>query len=179
MDIKDLLGGTIAKQIGKSVGADSDAVGALLQQAVPTLLQSMQQNSRDDDEAEDLMEALMDHADRETKVEDVDAEDGAKIIAHLLGKKEASVKKNLAKSAKGLDADQVGMVLAMAAPLLMSAVGSQTKKKKTGKKSGLDLSDLIDDLSDGLDLGDIIKVASKLDADDLSAAAGLLGKLLK
>jgi len=176
MDIKDLLGGAVAKQIGKSVGADSDAVGALLQQAVPTLLQSMQQNSKKEDEAESLLNALMDHADRETKVEDVDAEDGAKIIAHLLGKKEASVKKDLAKSAKGLDADQIGKILAMAAPLLMSSVGKQTKKKKS---SGLDLGDLIGGLSDGLDLGDIIKVASKLDADDLSAAAGLLGKLLK
>ena len=33
MDIKDLLTGSMAKQIGKAVGVDDDAVGALLQKA--------------------------------------------------------------------------------------------------------------------------------------------------
>ena len=112
MDIKDLLTGSMAKQIGKAVGVDDDAVGVLLQKAVPVLLDSMNENSKKKDGAESLQKALLAHADDDVDdVKKIDTADGAKIIKHILGGNKASVTKDLAKAAGGLDADKVDDIL--------------------------------------------------------------------
>ena len=89
MDIKDLLTGSMAKQIGKAVGVDDDVVGILLQKAVPTLLDSMSENSKKKDGAASLQKALLAHADDDVDdVKKIDTVDGAKIIKHILGRQQ-------------------------------------------------------------------------------------------
>ena len=175
MDIKDLLSGSMAKQIGKAVGVDDDVVGALLKKAVPTLLDNMSENSKKKDGAESLQKALLAHADDDVDdVKKIDTVDGAKIIKHILGGSKASVTKDLAKAAGGLDADKVDDILSLVGPMVMKSVGSKSKAN-----SGLDVADLLGDvMKDGkVDMSDIVKVASKIDADDVKMAANVLGKL--
>ncbi len=175
MDIKDLLSGSMAKQIGKAVGVDDDVVGSVLKKAVPTLLENMSENSKKKDGAESLQKALLAHADNDVDdVKKIDKEDGAKIIKHILGSNKASVTKSLSKSAGGLDTDKVEDILSLVGPMVMKSVGTKSKAN-----SKMDIGDLLGDvMKDGLDLSDIMKVASKIDADDVKMAANVLGKLL-
>ena len=142
MDLTDLLTGALAGQIGKKAGVDKDTTSALLEAALPMLLESMNENSKDKDGAASLAKALMDHADADEDVDKVDEEDGAKIVKHILGSKSSTVTKNLAKVAGDIDIEKVGKVLAIAAPILMSTLGSQTKKKKKND----DVADLLGDV---------------------------------
>ena len=175
MDIKDLLTGSMAKQIGKAVGVDDDAVGALLQKAVPLLLDNMSENSKKKDGAESLQKALLAHADDDVDdVKKIDTADGAKIIGHILGGNKASVTRELAKAAGGLDADKVDDILALVGPMVMKSVDSKSKANSKQYIGSL----LGDVMKDGkVDMADIMKVASKIDADDVKKAANVIGKL--
>ena len=151
MDLTDLLTGTLAKQIGKKADVDEDTTSALLEAALPVLLESMNENSKSKKGAESLAKALLDHADDDDDVDDIDEEDGEKIIKNILGSKSSTVTKNLAKVAGDIDIEKAGKVLAIAAPILMATLGSQTKSKKKKK------DDDDDDVA-GL-LGDVLGAA--------------------
>ena len=174
MDMKDLLSKSMAKQIGKAVGVDDDTVGALLQHAVPALLDNMSSNAKKKDGAAALQKALLAHADDDDDVAKIDKADGAKIVQHILGGNKNSLVKDLA-SLGGLDSKKVEEILSLAGPLVMKSVGSQSKKN-----GGLDVADLLNDvMKDGLDMNDIRKVVSKIDADDVKAATDLIGRLFR
>lgn len=143
MELTDLLTGVLASQIGKKADVDKDTTNALLEAALPVLLESMSENSKDKKGAEALEKALLDHADDSDDVDNVDEEDGAKIIEHILGSKSSTVTKNLAKVAGDIDVEKVGKVLSIAAPILLATLGSQTKTKK---KKNDDTADLLGDI---------------------------------
>ena len=143
MELTDLLTGVLASQIGKKADVDKDTTNALLEAALPVLLESMSENSKDKKGAEALEKALLDHADDSDDVDNVDEEDGAKIIEHILGSKSSTVTKNLAKVAGDIDIEKVSKVLAIAAPILMATLGNQTKTKK---KKNDDVADLLGDV---------------------------------
>lgn len=157
MDLQDLLSSALTEKIGKNVGADSDAVGNVLQSAIPALLSSMNKNSGTQAGAEALTKALFDHADDDDDVDNVDQEDGEKIINHILGDRADTVKSNLSKVAGNIDTDKVGKILSMAAPLLLGSLGSQAKKtsKSTG---GFNVTDLLGGLLGGgsFDIGSLL-----------------------
>ena len=189
MELTDLLTGAFTKSIGKSVGVDSDKVGDILANAVPTLLKSMTDNAKDEKGAQSLTKALLDHAEDDDDVEKVDQEDGAKIIDHILGDRADTVKKNLAEVAGDVDLNDVTKVLSTAAPLLMGALGNQTKSRKEADNQ--DLGDLLGGIlgdalgsnlssssggqkskkDQGIDLGDTL--------EKVQAVGDILGKILK
>ncbi len=198
MDMMTLLREAIAseesvKTISKKSNASTDQVSAILMSAIPALMAGMQKNSESDEGARALARALDDHA--ETDVSDiagfldkVDTEDGMKILNHILGNDQETerVEKNLAARA-GVQKDQVGGILSMAAPLLLSLLGKE--KKKTSRKSSADSKDVLMDMlgsmlsggggDSGLDIGDLIKMATKdSDHDGKSDLGSMLGGLL-
>ena len=161
MELQDLLSGALTEKIGKNVGVDSDAVGSILQSALPTLLSSMNKNSSTKGGAESLTKALFDHADDDDDVDNVDQEDGAKVIDHILGDKADTIKNNLSKVAGNIDTEKVGKILAIAGPLLLGSLGSQAKKKKEEAESGFDVTDLLGGLigsgsGNGFDIGSLL-----------------------
>lgn len=175
MDIKDILSGSSVKQIAKAVGIDEKSAEAVLKKAVPALLENMSGNSKKSSGAQALQKALLAHADDDDDVNQIDRKDGAKIISHILGDNAADVKKSLSK-AGGLDSSKVDDLLSIAGPMVMKSVGQKTKSKS--KSGDLDLEDLLKDvMKDGLDLGDLKKIASKIDADDVKDAAEAVSKL--
>ena len=173
MDIKDILSGSSVKQIAKAVGIDEKSAEAALKKAVPALLENMSGNSKKSSGAQALQKALLAHADDDDDVNKIDRKDGAKIISHILGDNAADVKKSLSK-AGGLDSSKVDDLLSIAGPMVMKSVGQKTK----AKSGDLDLEGLLKDvMKDGLDLGDLKKIASKIDADDVKDAAEAVSKL--
>lgn len=160
MELTDLLTGVLASQIGKKAGVDKDTTSALLEAALPVLLESMNENSKSKKGAESLEKALLAHADDSDDVDKVDEADGAKILEHILGSKSSTVTKNLAKVAGDIDVEKAAKVLAIAAPIVLSVLGNQTKSQKK-KSSDLDVADL---------LGDVLGAAIGTSASKTSSA---------
>ena len=108
--------------------------------ALPILLSGMQQNARTEEGAQSLAAALDNHAadskkSTKTQLQNADAKDGKKIVKHVLGDNTFGITKGLAKKS-GLTSAQVTMILAVLAPVLLSALGGHKNETNTDS-SGL------------------------------------------
>ena len=215
MDISTILqammGSSSTSGISQATGTSSTDVSSILAAALPALLSGANQQASNTSTATSFAQALESHAATDTSnvssfFENVDLEDGAKIINHLFGNQSTSTTKAIAKEA-GVTQKQAASVLSAAAPYMMSLLGQQTQTQtskaatqeaKTSATTSL-MSSLLSnvdvaslagsllssavststsskkttksaskssgiDLSDGLDVGDVV---------------GILGKLLK
>ncbi len=205
MDINSLLGTMLSDESVRSVsartGASDDEVRSILSSALPAMLQGAQQQSAGSDTAQSFANALTQHgkddtADLASFLGSVDMDDGAKIVAHLLGANGASTVSEQA----GVSSRKTDSVLSTAAPLLLALLGQETKKKKTesaAKKdeddeeeetTTSDASDLMSTLLENVDMTSIILSLLGVEATGKkkkkkkssgSAVVDLLGKLLK
>ena len=186
MDISSIMTALLSDEsvqsLGKKSGASDAMVESILESALPMLLNGAKEQASNKKTAESFAGALMEHAKNDTSdlgafMDSVDLEDGAKIIAHLLGAENASKKEAVSKKS-GADAKTTATVLAMAAPLLMSLLGKQPEAKPEPENVG----GLMGSLLNGVDVGDVatLLLGKKKDEGlDLGSIAGLLGKLLK
>lgn len=205
-----MMGGSNTTGISQATGTQSGDVTSILASALPALLSGAGQQASNASTADSFAQALTYHAADNTSntasfYKNVDLDDGAKIVKHLLGSNSSAAIKSIASDA-GVTQKQASNVLAAAAPMLMSLIGQQTEQEtraaqtqaaKTSQTSSLmssllgnvDLGSLAGsllssavstntsaakkkttksaggvDLSDGLDVGDVV---------------GILGKLLK
>ena len=185
---KVLLSSDALKGISKQTDISAEDVSSILTTALPALLNGANKQATQKSTAEGFLEALQTHGANDTSnltsfLKNVDVEDGAKIIKHLLGSNTTSLTKEVAKSSKsGIKAADVAKVLAVAAPLIMSLIGKQTGKKKEkdattalasittllGNKEVQTLATSLlggnksNKKDDGVDLDDVINIASKL-----------------
>jgi len=82
----------------------------------------------------------------------IDLEDGAKIIGHLLGAEKSDVTKKIAKKT-GVSDGKTAMILAAAGPLLMSLLGQQADEDDN-KSAGVEV--LIGALLENVDLVELL-----------------------
>jgi len=132
-----LLGNSSINTLSESSGASKDQVKQVLGSALPTLLQNMKKNASTESGEAALAKALSDHAKDDTKdissfLKNVNIEDGTKILGHILGDDKKTVETGIAKKS-GLTSGQTSTILATAAPLLLSLLGSK-KDEEGGKK---------------------------------------------
>lgn len=184
--LKSLNQGELLESLSKSVGARPDQVSKLVSTGIPSLVSAMNKNAATSDGAGSLAKALDRHADDDTDdlgkfLLNVDTTDGTKILKHVLGDKTESVEDKLAIKT-GLKTDQVGSLLAMLAPLLLSSLGKQKKANKVndsglgsllggllGSKSGS--NNLLEGVTDILDADN--------DGDMMDDLSNLLGGIFK
>lgn len=190
MDLMELLSGqmgneNVLKQLSKSTGADSSQIEQAMKMGLPVLLQAIGKNASSQEGAASLAKALDDHKDDnidnlEDFLKNVDKEDGAKILNHILGSKSKSVQTNLAKQT-GLKADQTSDLMSQLAPMLLGALGKQKAKQKVDS-SGL-AGMLAGALGQGKNNNLIDSVSKLLDADDdgsiIDDLSGMMGGFLK
>ena len=194
MDINSLLGTLLSSDsvsgVSKATKADDKEVASVLNAALPMLLKGAKKQSEDKDTAESFATALLSHGKKDTSnlssfLKNVDLDDGSKIIGHLLGKDDDSVKK-IAKSS-GVSAKKTGDILSAAAPLLMSLLGQESASKKSDNNVALELAGA---LLKNVDVGDLIgdllggdnkkkKSSKKKDNDAGEIIGDILGALLK
>ncbi len=194
MDINSLLGTLLSSDsvsgVSKATKADNNEVASVLNAALPLLLKGAKKQSEDKDTAESFATALLSHGKKDTSnlssfLKNVDLDDGSKIIGHLLGKEDDSVKK-IAKSS-GVSAKKTGDILSAAAPLLMSLLGQESASKKSDNNVALELAGA---LLKNVDVGDLIgdllggdnkkkKSSKKKDNDAGEIIGDILGALLK
>ena len=145
--------------------------------AIPLLISYMTKNASKKTGAQSLLSALGQHTSTATVQEQVakaDEDDGAKIIAHILGQDQNTVLSNLA-SQTGLSSNQVNSVLSNIAPALLNSLGTATttaakKKPAASTSSGVNLMD-------GIDLSDIMGLLGGTQSST-NTATSLLGSLL-
>ena len=192
--ITTLLSSVSVSGVGKAANADKSNVQSVLNAALPLLLNGAKAQSEDKSTAESFANALLSHGQKDTSnvasfLKNVDLDDGAKIIGHLLGNGDSV--KTIAKES-GVSSKETSNILSAAAPLLMSLLGQGTSTKKNNNTAAalsiasavlqnVDVGDLLGNLLGG---GSTKKktAAAKKDDDNDSAAeviGDILGKLLK
>ena len=198
MDMNSLLGTLLSSDsvsgVSKATKADDKEVQSVLNAALPLLLKCAKKQSEDKDTAASFATALLSHGKKDTSnlssfLKNVDLDDGSKIIGHLLGNDDDSVKK-IAKTS-GVSAKKTGDILSAAAPLLMSLLGQESVSKKSDSNVALELAGA---LLKNVDVGDLIgdllggdtkkkkttkKSSKKKDNDAGEIIGDILGALLK
>lgn len=134
--VKDNLGGDAIGQLAGKIGIDPATANAAVAAALPAIVSALAKNAKSDDGAAKLDKALEKHdggvAEKlKAAAPDLLAE-GAKILGHVFGNKQAAAQGQVAKAAtgSGIDMSKIGDLLAGLAPVVMSAL--QEKKKTQG-----------------------------------------------
>ena len=112
--------------LSNNTKVSSGALGKLLALALPALLKQLTKNASTEDGARSLFNALSQHTtDRSLadQLNNVDTEDGAKIIGHIFGDSTESEISSLAEQA-GVSTEEASGVLNNIAPSLLSNLSS-------------------------------------------------------
>lgn len=172
----ELLNSPMGKQIisgvSGSTGQSESATGGLLSMALPVLMGAMKKNVQTPEGASGLMGALsgkhngsiLDNLGGlfDGGVDESVKQDGAGILGHLLGNKQAAVE-NALSSKSGIDAGAVGDILKVAAPILMGVLGKQTQQ--SGVRDGNGMNALLGSMLGGQPKDNQSLISSLLDAD--------------
>jgi len=157
--ILDLINSDLGKQIisgiGNQVGTSEGETSSVLASALPTLINAMQNNTQTEQGAGGLLGALLGGKHDGGLLDNlggllggggIDTEDGGKILGHVLGGNQANVEAGLSQNT-GVSSDKIGMILKMAAPILMAYLANQAKSNNV--QSGTDLGGLLGGLLGG------------------------------
>ena len=186
MNLLQLLLGSMTSNdsvnsVSKKTGVSSNLTSKLLVMAIPMLISYMTKNASKKEGAQSLLGALTQHTSTATvsnQVANADEVDGAKIIAHILGKDQNAIINNLAKES-GASVNEVSSILNNIAPALLNGLSTATTATATASKPKKPKENKVD-LSDGIDLTDIAALLNggSVANTQSNAAAGLLGSLL-
>jgi len=183
--LQQLAGGGLSK-IGQQIGADEQTTSSALSAALPLLLSALANNASKPEGAQALNQALANDHDGSI-LNDVSgflnnpqAANGAGILGHVLGGREPVVRQGLAQGT-GLNTNQVGQLLQIAAPLVMGMLGQQRQQngldpnglsaflggqQQAAQQSNPDImgvvNNLLDANKDGSALDEILGIAGKL-----------------
>ena len=169
MDMNDILRMMIASgaldQISEQTGVSTKDAANVMEDVLPILLKGMQGQAANKETQQGFLKALADHGKEDTSdvsrfLRNVDTDDGAKIVGHLLGDKQEAVAAK-AKKKSGIDTKTILKIMAILAPLLMSKMGSSAESKAK-KNDASDMMKVVSGMLDGVDAGDVIRLAGLL-----------------
>ncbi len=166
---ENLMKPEILDKLGASVGASPEQVRKVTDFALPAILGGMTDNSQTRAGAESLALALEQHEDEPVDdlagfIDQVDSEDGRKILGHVLGSEQPRVESALARNT-GLDIGQISGLLKQLAPLLLGALGRQKKEDGLGVSDLTGLLTRLTNQEDESPACGLSSLLSRLDAD--------------
>lgn len=185
MDIQKLLGELLSadsvKGLSKASGASQKDVKKVVAAVLPSLLGGVKNQAEGSDTAEGFTQALSDHAKADTSdiksfLANVDLEDGAKIIGHLLGGNQENTTKAVSAQT-GVSSKKTGNILSSLAPLLMSLLGQQTGSDSSGSSIGSLIGGLLGNVDITSLLGGLLGGSSNSGSSGVNLGS-LLGGLL-
>ncbi|MBT8235503.1 MAG: DUF937 domain-containing protein [Bacteroidia bacterium] len=205
----DLLNSPTGKQLISGVagqtGQPESKTGDVLSMAMPLLLGAMKKNASTPEGAAGLMNALSSKHDGGILddlgglfgggVDSSVMDDGAGILGHVLGKKQANVENALSQRS-GVDTGSIGNILKIAAPLVMGYLGKQQRQSNVSDASGLSsmlgnmlggepkqkqslIETLLDKDGDGSVIDDVAEMVMNSGGKKKGGLGGLLGGLFK
>jgi len=140
------------EKVSGALGADTKKTGSAIDMALPLLMKGLANNASNKQGAESLSKALSKKHDGgifdmvDTLISKPEAGEGAGILKHILGGKEASIEKFISKES-GLDTGGSTKVLQILAPMVLGALG---KEQQNQNLSSDQLSGLLSTVSDAL-----------------------------
>ncbi len=156
MDLLDSdLGKQIIANVGQQAGTSEGETSSVLVSALPTLVNAMQNNASTDEGASGLLGALLGGKHDGSLLDNLGgmfnggtdvASEGGKILGHVLGGNQSNVENQLSQNT-GVSSDKIGMILKIAAPILMAYLAKQSRNK--GVQNGTDLGGLLGGLLGG------------------------------
>ena len=136
--LTDMLLGQLSEggisQISQQIGADESSTGSALSMVMPLLVSALANNSAKPEGAQALHQALAnDHdgsilGDLSGFLGNPQAANGAGILGHVLGNQQPAVAQGIAQNS-GLNSNQIGQLLQIAAPLIMGSLGQQQQSQ--------------------------------------------------
>ena len=127
-------GKNLVSKLSSKTSENEEDVTSALGMALPVLLGAMKNNSKSKDGAIDLLKALNSEKhdgslfERSKELDpDYLSDEGGKIVNHILGDREESISSSLG-STLNMSKDNLSTILKMAAPILLSLLGSQQRK---------------------------------------------------
>ncbi len=194
MDLTQLLGtfmqSGFVNGVSSNTNASSGDITKILGAALPLLLKGAQSQTNNKKTSAGFLQALTDHSKDDTSDlkafgRNADLEDGAKIVAHLLGKNSGSTINEVAKTA-GVSANDTAKVMAAAAPLLMSMLGKETQTQAKTQKTAAStdmvsalMGNLVQNADMGSILGGLLGGGSSAGVKKNDDTAAMLGSILK
>jgi hypothetical protein len=135
-DLDSLLKQIPIDQIAKKLGVDDDVARDAVEKALPTIVAGLSANSKDKAGAASLEKALVTHKDRRpASVDDIDTDDGEKIVNNVFGANKTKVVAAVSKTAKA-DESVIAKILPIVAPIVLSWLASRFLNKKTTDAAG-------------------------------------------
>lgn len=157
--ILDLINSDLGKQIvsgiGSQVGTSEGETTSVLSSALPSLINAMQNNAATEQGAGGLLGALLggkhdggllDNLGSLLGGGGIDTEDGGKILGHVLGDNQPHVENQISQNT-GVSTDKIGMILKLAAPIVMAYLANHAKNNNV--QNGTDLGGLLGGLLGG------------------------------
>ena len=157
----------------KKTGIKGVSILTILSYALPLIIRFLTKNASSQTGAQSLLGALTQHTSTKAmpqQIAEADDVDGHKILSHIFGNEETNAVNDIARQSN-TDPKDVLKVLSVLAPVILSSlnsVTSATANAQQAKKPGVDLSD-------GLDVSDIVGI---FQGTQQSGDTGLLGALL-
>lgn len=173
MNLDDILGQLPVDQIAARLGVDHDTATRAVESALPALVGGMQANAQHPDGAASLASALGQHDDDligsvstgGAGLDQVDTQDGEKIVGHVFGEQQPQVVSRLAGSS-GVDKALMDRLLPILAPLVLSYLSKRLLGGAGPKVGGIDLGQVLGQVLAGssssgrrggeVDLGDVL-----------------------
>lgn len=161
--LMDLLNSDLGKQIisgvSQQAGTNENETSSVLSSALPALVGAMQSNVATPEGQSGLLGALLGGKHDGSILDNLsgflgggDHSDGANILGHVLGGNQENVQNNLSQNT-GVSSDKVGMIMKMAAPILMGYLAKQAQgsglNSNGATTSGGGLSDILGGLLGG------------------------------
>ena len=179
--LSELLSADSVKGLSKAAGASQKDVKKVVAAVLPSLLGGAKTQAESSDTAEGFTQALSDHAKDDTSdiksfLANVDLEDGAKIIGHLLGGNQENTTKAISAQT-GVSTKKTGNILSSLAPLLMSLLGQQTGSDSSGSSIGSLMGSLLGNVDITSVLGGLLGGSSSNSSGSMNLGS-LLGGLL-
>jgi hypothetical protein len=161
--LMDLLNSDLGRQIisgvSQKVGTNEGETSSVLSSVLPALVGAMQNNAATAEGHSGLLGALLGGKHDGSILDNLsgflggsDNSDGANILGHVLGSNQANVQNNLSQST-GVSSDKVGMIMKMAAPILMGYLAKNVQNSGLNSNgvtpSGGGLTDILGGLLGG------------------------------
>ena len=154
--VDDILAQIPMGQLAGRLGVDETTAAQAARQAVPALLGGMEANAKDPEGAQSLADALGQHSpalvDGGVNLDDVDTNDGDKIVGHVFGDQRGEVVDRLGATDGGGGQGLVSKLLPMLAPIVLSYLAGQLggRGKTSAAPAGGDVGDLLGGLLGGV-----------------------------
>jgi hypothetical protein len=157
--VDDILSQIPMARLASQLGVDEGTAEQATRQALPALLGGMEANAQDPKGAASLADALGQHSPALVQggvnLDEVDTNDGEKIVGHVFGEKKGEVVNRLGAVDGGGGQNLIGKLLPLLAPIVLSYLagrmgGGGGKTSATAARGGGGVEDLLGGLLGGV-----------------------------